>query len=115
MWAEGEPITLPKDLWEAAAEAQKARVPVDPWLDVLAAVKGTIVNGSERISTRDLFGEEYIHISAGQRQDYHAKRLSKNMKELGWDGSKSLKIDGKAMRGYSRPAERSITDDTLEI
>lgn len=113
--ADGGPITLPKELWEAATKEQAARMPVDPWLDVLAAAKGTIVNGSERISTRELFGEEYVLISAGQRQDYHAKRLSKNMKEFGWDGPKSLKIGGKAVRGYSRPAEGRASNDTPQF
>jgi len=113
--AEDETITLPKDLWEAAAEAQKARMPIDPWLDVLAAAKGTIVNGEERISSRDLFGETYVNIPVGQRKDYHAKQLSKNMKELGWDGPKAMKIDGKAVRGYARPADGRDSDDTLEI
>jgi hypothetical protein len=109
--SEGEPITLPKDLWEAAAEAQKSRMPHDPWLDILGAAKGTIVNGEERISSRDLFGETHLNIQPGSQQDYVGKRVSKNMKELGWDGPKVMKIKGKTLRGYFRPATGGTHDE----
>lgn len=84
--AEGEPIILPKDLWEAAAEAQKARMPVDPWLDVLAAAKGTIVNGSERISTRELVGDHYVQNRGGPAAGLprQAPREKHERALLGW-------------------------------
>ena len=122
LWAEavemesvGEPITLPKDQWDAAAEAQKARMPHDPWLDILGAAEGTIVNSEERISSSELFGEAYLNIQPGSQQDYVGKRVSKNMKELGWDGPKVMKIKGKTLRGYFRPAEGSASDDLLQF
>jgi predicted P-loop ATPase len=109
--ADGEPITLPKELWEDARKEQLARMPVDPWLDVLGSIKGTIVNGTERISSRDLLGENHINISAGQQQYYHTTRLAKIMKALGWEGPKAMKIAGKAVRGYARPADGGAKDD----
>lgn len=109
--AKGEPITLPKDLWVAAADLQVARMPRDPWLDTLSDVTGAqVVNGEWRISTRDLFGEQNLKIPPAQQQDYHAKRLSRVMDELGWGGPKAMKIDGKTQRGYSRPVDPE-TDD----
>lgn len=111
MESESEPITLPKDLWEAAAQAQKARMPIDPWLDILSPAKGTITNGEERISTRELLGEAYLNIPAGQQKDYQTKQVSKNMRELGWEGPKVMKVGGKTVRGYTRPAEERASDD----
>ena len=47
LWAEaavrearGEEITLPQELWEAAAVEQEERLEDDPWLEKLAIVRG---------------------------------------------------------------------------
>lgn len=110
LWAEAAqleaddfPITLPPEMWAAAAEAQKARMPDDPWLDTLANVEGTIVGGEERIATADLFGENYLNIGAGRIKDYDYKHASRVMQQLGWTKAEStIKINGKAVRGYFR-------------
>ena len=103
--ADGFPITLPPELWDAAAEAQNARMPEDPWLDTLSNIKGEVVNGEERIATADLFGENVLNISAGRIQDYDYKRAAQVMRELGWTKAEgTIKIKGKAVRGYFRPA-----------
>lgn len=105
MEADGHPITLPRELWGVAAETQKQRMPSDPCLDVLADIQGEISQGAERISTKALFGEGYLNIATAQRQDFHNKRLASVMRKLGWEGPKSVRFGGKAVRGYSRDAE----------
>ncbi len=119
LWAEaahlearGAPIVLPKELWEAAAKLQEARIPCDPWLDMLSTVVGSrIVNGEERITTQTLLGESNLNIPANQQHDYTVKRLSRVMNALGWEGPKPFKLDGKTQRGYTRPAENGGSDD----
>lgn len=109
--AQGVPTTLPEELWAKAGELQAARIPRDPWLDTLLEVQGAeLVNGEWRITTKALFGEANLNIPPSQQQDYHAKRLGQVMRELGWDGPKAFKINGKTHRGYSRPQDLE-TDD----
>ncbi|MEP1332290.1 MAG: hypothetical protein ABJK43_06300 [Lentilitoribacter sp.] len=81
-------------------------MPNDPSLDVLSQIENVdITNGEMRISTKILFGQSYRNIPANQQQDYLTKRLSRVMGELGWDGPKALRIDGKPKRGYSKPVD----------
>ena len=100
--AKGFSITLPKKLWAAAAIEQRMRLPTDPWLDTLANVTGSVVNGVERISSADLLGADCLNLPASQQHDYTSKRIAQVMRELGWEGPKSVRIHGKAVRGYSR-------------
>ena len=104
--AQGFPITLPKKLWDDAKALQASRMPQDPWLDALTDVEGfEQVDGEVRVSTQVLFGPSNLNISAGNRKDYHTKRLSRVMNELGWKGPKTLRINGRAQRGYYRPSD----------
>lgn len=102
--ADGVSIELPKELWDDAKVAQDARMPIDPWLDTLSEIAGTVAeNGIERISSKDLFGDLNLNISAGRVKDYDAKHAAKIMRELGWEGPKAIRIRGKVLRGYERP------------
>jgi hypothetical protein len=85
-------------------------------LDVLDEVCGAvIVNCDERVTTKVLFGEGNLNISPAQRKDYHHKELASVMRELGWDGPKAMKIDGKTQRGYSRPVRKDDEDDAPQF
>lgn len=102
--ASGYPTVLPKELWDAATKLQSERMPHDPWLDELRHVEPEERLDTEvRASTKYLFGSNGVNIPAGQRQDYHAKRLGRAMRALGWDGPKSIRVNGRNERGYSRP------------
>lgn len=104
--ARGFPITLPEHLWDTAKTLQAARLPPDPWLDDLAEIQGVERVGDEvRVSTKVLFGQSNLNIPPGLRKDYHAKHLSRMMNELGWEGPKTLRVGGRAQRGYCRPAD----------
>ncbi|MBJ2153784.1 virulence-associated E family protein [Paracoccus sp. IB05] len=122
IWAEASELeksdyslTLPETLWKDAAEAQAKRMPRDPWLDQLEVIQElSVVNGEARVSTSTLFGPGNLNIAPGQRQDFHNKRLARVMGELGWSGPDTLRINGKAHRGYSRPAQPG-TDEPPEF
>ena len=112
--AQGHPIVLPEDLREDATKLQKARLPRDPWLDQLNEISGIkTVSEEQRVSTKTLFGEDNLNIAAGTRQDFHAKRLSRVMAELGWEGPRVFKLRGTSQRGYCRPVDTDgEIDDT---
>jgi len=109
LWAEaaqhearGLPITLPKDLWEAAREAQEARMEEEPWVDILANVHGDLVAGYERISSLELLSQN-LDIPRERQQPFHGRRLASVMQKLGWDGPKNVRlVDGKVAKGYER-------------
>lgn len=103
--ADGFSIDLPKELWADAAKEQQKRLPVDPWKDVLSDVEGVVANGVERVSSADLLGEGGLNVPASQQRDYMSKRLGSVMRSLGWEGPKTVRIQGKAVRGYSRKTE----------
>jgi hypothetical protein len=84
-------------------------IDVDEWPAVLANVTGTIVNGEERISTaealRHVGGDALVTIS-----DENAawNLLKQVMNGLGWRGPKTMRIRGRAVKGYGRhPAPRA--------
>lgn len=114
--SEGASIVLPTELWAVAAAEQSDRLHVDPWEDILAGVKGTVVpdpddlGDEERISTKVLL-DQYLKISP-ERQHYGSyNRLKSVMRRLGWQGPDQLRIDAQKARGYRRSVERSVGDD----
>ncbi len=102
LWAEasiieanGESLTLPQDLWAAAAERQGDRLVEDPWLDLL---RGYLV-GQKRISSRKLF-ESVLELPYGRQSQTETKRLSGAMAQLGFHYKKSQRFDGQVMAGF---------------
>jgi predicted P-loop ATPase len=102
--AEKYPIFLSEEMRPLAAEVQEARMQVDPWLDVLADVEGTVVGGEARVHTETLFGVDILGIPVGQRQSFQPKRIAENMRKLGWEGPIRLRIGTKSLQGYRRLA-----------
>jgi predicted P-loop ATPase len=130
LWAEayeletlGEPITLAENLWAAAGVEQNKRTEQDPWQDALADVvdqarayeaereKNSLEmvapvymitpGGEERITSHYLLGS-ILEIPINQQNAEHGKRLGRIMKKMEWEGPKLFKIEGKAMKGYTR-------------
>lgn len=102
LWAEasiieatGEVLTLPQELWEAAAERQGDRLVEDPWLDLL---RGYLV-GQKRVSSRELF-ESVLALPYGRQSQTETKRLSGAMAQLGFHYKKSQRFDGQVMAGF---------------
>jgi hypothetical protein len=109
LWAEaayweekGESLVLPSELWPLAQAEQDARLEGEPWLDLLANVKGQPAGLMERIATTEIF-ETVLEVPKERRQQFQEKRVANLMKKLGWVGPKSLKVKGKTLRGYERP------------
>jgi predicted P-loop ATPase len=116
LWAEaahieavGASLTLHEALWSEAAAEQDKRRDHDPWDDMLAGAKGTIIDVSdeegtrqERISTTELL-TVYLKMPPDKANDSTAKRLSFCMQRLGWTKApNAIRIDGKQQRGYVR-------------
>lgn len=100
--AQGLPIVLVKNLWDAAREAQEARMEDEPWADALVDVQGDLVTGYERISSMELLTQT-LDISPERQQPFHGRRLAAIMRKLGWDGPKNVRLDdGKVVKGYER-------------
>jgi predicted P-loop ATPase len=117
--ATGESLFLDESLWEEAREAQEARRERDPWEDVLADVIGTTKapntqgKGFEyRISNVQLFG--ILDIPLEKQTNTNSKRLATAMKKLGWRKG-HVTIDGKQVRGYSKPCSDSDVGNELHV
>lgn len=118
IWAEaaalevtGKPIRLPKTLWAAAEAEQLRRTARDPWLDTLAEARGEEGNGTMvKVSTHHLL-TFILEIEVGRQKHSEATRLGICMRELGWDGPKSMRIHGVNVRGYERPQPDGWTPD----
>jgi len=107
--AEGFPIYLSKELEIEAGKATDARMLPEPWLDALQNISGHVSDGIEKVATQTLFNADNININTGQLKGFHYKKASKIMRSLGWEGPKQMWIDGKKVRGYSRPTDKPDT------
>lgn len=121
LWAEaasleaaGEPIRLPRELWEAASVEQAERTAHDPWLDTLAGVRGEEGNGTTvKASTKHLL-TYILNLEVGRQRHPDATRLGACMRALGWDGPKSMRVHGVNVRGYERPQPEDWRPDMAE-
>jgi len=111
--AEGEAIRLPNELWEAAAAEQAARITRDPWLDRLASVRGEEGNGDVVRASSHYLLTDVLGIDVGRQKPPEATRLGICMRELGWDGPKSMRIAGVNVRGYERPQPEGWVRDGI--
>lgn len=98
---QGESISLPEELWEAAAVEQAARLEEDPWLEKLSAERGRAYGDVVRVFTHELLGET-LQIAPAHQTQAHTKRLATLMRQLGWE-AKKFNIAGQTVRGYERP------------
>lgn len=102
LWAEaahyeatGEPLELPPSLYAAAAEVQGLRRVYDPWEEYLADIEGN------HVSSREVF-ERYIGQERARMSPGDGVRVASIMRRLGWDGPKTMRVDGKVVKGYER-------------
>jgi hypothetical protein len=119
LWAEaaaaektGEALTLPPELYAAAAEQQERRLMKDGWEDLLADVKGNVVNVDgtsfvERISSLYLL-KSALGLPADRITDVATKRLATVMHRPGWQGPKKMKFEAEAWdQGLGKQAKKS--------
>jgi hypothetical protein len=111
--AQGDTITLPQELWAAAAMEQDERLEDDPWLEKLAAVNGTAFGEETRVFTTDLLGLT-LGIPFERQNNGQSKRLAALMRELGWEPGK-FKLHGKALRGFHRLKPNDHVDDKTPL
>ena len=93
--AEGEVIELPRGVYAAATEQQELRRVNDPWEDLLTEVPGN------KVSSNDLM-QRWIGMDKQRMSVYDGARIGAIMRKLGWDGPKTLSIEGKVVKGYDR-------------
>jgi predicted P-loop ATPase len=111
LWAEAaarepnEPILLRRELWNIARTEQEAREEADPWDEILGQTVGTVEQGEERVFSRDLL-TTVLGIHESRQRDVDAKRLSRCMRRLRWDGPKDVRIGNNKAKGYTRPEEK---------
>lgn len=99
--ARGESIVLPRELWEAAAAEQAARLEDDPWVDRIEDAKPQIVGETLRHYTSVLLAEA-LGIPPERQTQAHTKRLALLMTKLGWIDGK-YRVGKRVVRGYEKP------------
>jgi predicted P-loop ATPase len=114
--AAGEPLTIPEELWPAAAAAQEERVMHDPWEDRLRNVKPMLVihmgDGvyEERILSNELLSSAlYLDIPPERQTDFLAKRVASVARRLGWQ-RKKMKLPEPGGWGYCRKASQEAVE-----
>jgi hypothetical protein len=59
----------------------------------------------ERVETKDLL-ETVLKIPVSQQTYAHWKRAGVCMRDLGWNGPKDIRINGRATTGYERQVKQ---------
>jgi predicted P-loop ATPase len=115
LWAEaaeveamGEPLVLPKELWNEAKTAQDERRQSDPWDDILADVKGVLYptdqGGEEEwIKAQELLITLSVTTDRASTEVY--KRLKRVMERLGWRDGRHYFGGKHQVRGYRRETQ----------
>jgi predicted P-loop ATPase len=110
LWAEaaaaearGEPLVIEDYLDQAVAAQQEERMLKDTWDDILAPVKGEIIDadGVERISSEKLL-TVFLQLKPDRINDATTKRLGACMRRLGWSGPKKMRFASVPKQGYWR-------------
>lgn len=107
--ASGESITLPPELWEAAAVEQAERLEEDPWLEVLAKVNGKAAGEVVRVETHELL-RRVLGLDLERQHQGQTKRVATLMRKLGWAPTK-FRAGNTTLRGYERPKPEGHVDD----
>jgi hypothetical protein len=126
----GESIMLPEAVWAEATMQQSARTIGEPWVETVTAAPdlarafadkkiwlsddervrlgvvyeqtiGTDGEPVERIASAFVLGK-VIGIPEAQQTAEHGKRMGYAMRAHKWDGSKTLRIGGRAVKGFER-------------
>jgi predicted P-loop ATPase len=114
LWAEaaaaeasGETLVIDAALWGEAAERADARLPDDPWQDLLAAVETMPVGSVERVDgelrvlteflLHDVLRFERARVKTGDN-----RRLAGVMRRLGWTGPKTFRVGSRTLKGYAK-------------
>jgi hypothetical protein len=121
LWAEaaheeatGCSIFLPEELWAIATIEQAERQEIDPWEDILAAVKGSVVVRNRRKDTEGGYEERiassvvmvsHLRIDLEKQTNFFFNRVKTVMRKLGWEGPTVMLINGISQRGYVRPCD----------
>jgi predicted P-loop ATPase len=142
LWAEaaaaeasGEQLVISEHLWAEAATAQRARMEIDPWHDVIAARLGqfegnakrggSAVGGQFAVAADHLGNPEWrvssdylltsvLEISKDRQTNNHTKRLAAVMRSLGWSLSEGTIRIGKPCRGYTKAMPEQPIEATPE-
>jgi predicted P-loop ATPase len=107
MEAQGASIVLPEFLWADATNEQEQRREIDPWEDALATTEGDQVGNEMRVHSQEIMVIKLGIMLERQHAGYQ-RRLADCMRQLGWQGPKVIRINGKLGRGFWRP----VTDVT---
>jgi predicted P-loop ATPase len=116
LWAEavvaertGESLVIDKELWGEAAAVVDARLPDDPWQDILATVENMPNSGGslERAEgyikvTSEFLLNGVLCISPEKVNQNHSKRLARVMERLGWEKPPNIRIGTRVGKGYVR-------------
>jgi virulence-associated protein E len=119
LWAEAaaieemdETLVIDKALWSEAAAVVDARLPDDPWEDILAKVETTPNAGGslERADgyikvTSEFLLDGVLGISRVQVNQNHTKRLARVMERLGWEKPPNVRIGTTVAKGYRKKIE----------
>jgi predicted P-loop ATPase len=112
LWAEAataeEELTIPRELWPAAAERQNSRLIADPWDDRLEGLErlaplsaGSIVKiGGEWRVSRDYLLTSILNFDVKSVRSSDARRLAACMHRLGWRGPTRLTDNGTRAHFY---------------
>jgi predicted P-loop ATPase len=112
LWAEaataeatGETLVINPALWREAAKRADARLPDDPWQDILAKIETMPSESIERIGREirvasEFLLEEVLRFNRSQVRISDSKRLAAAMKRLGWTGPKTFRTGTKTVKGY---------------
>jgi predicted P-loop ATPase len=117
LWAEAaaeaanEELTMPRELWRAAAERQASRLIADPWDDLLEPLErlapqsgGSIVKtGGEWRVSRDYILTSMLNLDLRSLRASDARRLAASMHRLGWRGPTRLTENGTRVQFYFKP------------
>src|SRR5262249_60605249 len=120
LWAEaamaeatGETLVMDAELWAEAAALVDARMPDEPWQDVLAAVEnmpnaaGSLERTDAEIRvTSEFLLEGVLRFDRSRVRRNDTKRLAGVMKRLGWKKPKNLRIGTKVAKGYVKKIAR---------
>ena len=106
--AKGEPLVLPKELWDEAKTVQDERRQSDPWDDILADVQGVLYptdQGEEEewIKAQELLFTLSITTDRATTDVY--KRLKRVMQRLGWRDGRHYFGGKHQVRGYRRETQ----------
>jgi predicted P-loop ATPase len=130
--AKGEEITLPENLWGAAADEQEKRRVKEPWESKLADIPRTIsafdqgkygtpctvtviheLGEIEFARSTDLL-TYVLQISIDRQDRLHEMRLSDAMKRLGWARHRAM-LDNVRHRGWARPLANLANQPKLRL